>query len=116
MNKKDVPGVVRTPSNSTEEIGNISKGFGAWSAIASLSGRYPAIGISASGNGLNSGLSKVILSVVSVSCPGTVKTNLSASRITGLHKRLLPSNLTVRWLNTWSMMLPISIKKGVYSI
>ena len=116
MNKKDVPGVVPDLSNSTEEIGCTSKGFDAWSAIASLSGKYHAIGISASSTGLNFGLPRVIPSVVSVSSPGTVKTNLSVSRITGLHKRLLPSNLTVRWLNTWSMMLPISIKRDVCSI
>ena len=116
MNKKDAPGVVPDLSSFTEEIGSTSKDFGACSDIASLFGRYHAIGLSASGTGLNSGLPRVIPSVASVSSPGTVKTNLNVSRITGSHKCLLPSPLTVLWLNTWSMMLPTSIKRDVLNL
>lgn len=113
MGKKDVLDVVQTILNYTEKLLCINSGFSVWSVTGLLSGKQNTLGIYASGVGLSYGLPRVIPLDASVNSPVTVLLSYSVLRTIGL-SRLLKNKLTTPKSIMWSMMLPISIRMGVY--
>ncbi len=113
MHKNSALGAARIPYNSMEEVHYISKDSVAWSVKGLMSGKYLITAFYTISTGSNCGSLRAALLSYFAGCPATVEANLTASRITGLNK-LPKSKRTTPKSNTWSMMPPTFIKRGVY--
>ena len=113
MHKNNVPGVARVPYNFMGKTHYPSKDSVAWSAEGLISGKCLITELCTISIGSNCGSLRAVLLSYFVGCLATVEANLTASRITGLDK-LPKSKRTTPKPNTWSMMLPTFIKRGVY--
>ena len=115
MHKKDALTVVQLLSDDMEKHPYLDSDFNAYTANGHLPGR-PSITVThASNTGSDSGLSKAVLSGDCANFPATAGLNCSVLRTTGLNK-CLRNSLITPGSSIWSMMPPISIRTGVYSI
>ncbi len=112
MHKKNVPSVVHIPFNAMEKMPYTNKDSIVWNVRKLMSGKILTTASCTISTGSNCGSPRVALSNYFADCPGTVDSNSTVSRITGLNNFQRSISTTLRSI-TWSTMPPISIKMGV---